>query len=147
MISSLLCGAFPARAQKAGTDQECGESRANPGDPIAVECVEGSAVDEVELREQSSADMTRHLVNHASVRINRSCYTGVCGPQNPAIVFDGTHSHHVEVLPRRAGVSVPAIVTQVHQDLGPPAYKLANFVSEDGFVADKDPIFSATVAE
>ena len=52
-------------------------------------------------------------------------------------VLDGAHAGHVEVLPRSAGVAVPAVVGEVDEDLCTVAGEVADFVAEDGFVTDE----------
>ena len=65
---------------------------------------------------------------------------GVGVAEHPAAIFDGAHAGHVEVLPGRAGVAVPAVVADVDQDLGAVEGELADFVGEDGLVADEDAV-------
>ena len=55
------------------------------------------------------------------------------------MVLDRAHAHHVQVLPRGTGVAVPAVVREVHQDVGATEGELANFVAKDGFVTDERP--------
>src|SRR6185437_6596920 len=142
-----LCGPYTARTQKAGEDSRCSEDSANPGDPVTVARIEGCSVDEIKPCQQGSADMPRHLVNNAAVRINRRGHACICGAQDPAIVLDGTHPNHIQVFPRSAGISVPSIVAQVHKNLCPVRYKLTNFISKDRLIANENPVFPAAVVE
>ncbi len=64
--------------------------------------------------------------------------------QNPAAVFDGPHARHVQVLPGRAGVAVPAVVADVDEHLGAEPRELADLVGKDRFVADEDAVAMAT---
>ena len=59
-------------------------------------------------------------------RIDRRSDPCVSGTKNPAVIFNGTHTNHIEVLPGGAGVAVPAIVGDVDQDIGSLLRELAD---------------------
>src|SRR6185437_14655763 len=67
--------------------------------------------------------------------------------KNPAMVFDGAHADHVEVLPGRAGVAVPAVVGDVDENFGSLLGVLANLIGKDGLVADKGAVSMAAGGE
>ena len=60
--------------------------------------------------------------------------------QQPAAILDGAHARHVQVLPGRAGVAVPSVVADVHEDFGAVARELAHLVGENSFIADEDAV-------
>ncbi len=66
--------------------------------------------------------------------------SGVGGAENPAVVFDGAHANHVQVLPWGAGVAVPAVVGDVDQNFSAQLGELADLVAEDGLVADEGSV-------
>ena len=47
---------------------------------------------------------------------------------------------HIQVLPRSAGVSIPAIIGDIHEDLRAVARELPNLISKDRLVADEDAV-------
>ncbi len=79
-------------------------------------------------------------LHHTAIWIDRGGHPRIGRPQHPAMVLDGAHPHHIQVLPRGAGISVPAIVGDIHQHLCAHLRKLANLVPEDGLVADKGAV-------
>src|SRR5277367_7149038 len=91
--------------------------------------------------------MTRSADGDSSVGIDGRGHAVVGIAQNPATIFDGTHPSHIQVLPRRACVAVPAIVGDVDEDLGSIHGELAYFIGKDRFIADEDTEGVSTCAE
>ena len=77
---------------------------------------------------------------HPSVGIDGRGHAVVGIAQQPAPVLDGPHARHVQVLPGGAGVAVPPVIGDVHQDLGPVGGKVAHFIREHRLVADKHAV-------
>ena len=73
--------------------------------------------------------------------------TGIGIAEQPASGFDGTHASLVDVLGVGAAVAVPGVVGDVDQNLGAVGGKLADFIRENGFVANKYPKFFAARVE
>ena len=91
--------------------------------------------------------MARNALADAAIGIDDGGDAVVGVAQKPAAVFDGAHAGHVQVLPGRAGVAVPAIVADVDEDLGAELREVADFVGEDGLVTDEDAVAVAVEAE
>src|SRR5579864_8367746 len=83
----------------------------------------------------------------ASPGIDGGGDSGVGGAENPAIVFDGTHASLIEVLRISATIAIPAIVGDIHENLRSVIGELANFVGEDGFIADENAELRASCVE
>src|SRR5580698_10346676 len=84
--------------------------------------------------------MARNALTHSAVWINRGSDPIIGVAQNPAAVLDSPHPGHIQVLPGRAGIAVPAIVADIHQHFSAIARKLANLVAKDRFIADEDTV-------
>src|ERR1035438_4862906 len=87
---------------------------------------------------QRSQRMPRSRQGHAAPRIDGGGDAIVGVPQYPSVIFDGSHARHIEVLPRSAGVAVPAVVGDVDQYLRPVLRKEAYLVGEDRLIADEE---------
>src|SRR5437588_12230648 len=83
----------------------------------------------------------------SAVGIDRRGDSCVGGAKDPAVIFDGAHANHVQVLPGGAGVPVPAVIGDVDQDVRSPLGELADLVAEDGFVADEGSVGMAVGGE
>ncbi len=134
------------RAEAEG-ERECGDEGAGVGEEIAVRGVEGEVVLVGEADADAGADVARCGGGDATVGIDGCGDSGVGGTQNPAVIFDGAHADHVEVLPGGAGVAVPAVVGDVDQDFGSLLGELADLVAEDGLVADEGSVGVAAGGE
>src|SRR5207302_6913614 len=91
--------------------------------------------------------MSRGGGGDSAVGIDGRGNSCVGGAENPAVIFDGAHANHVEVLPCGAGVAVPAVIGDVDQDIGALLGEMADFVAEDGFVADEGSVGVAACGE
>ena len=91
--------------------------------------------------------MAGNALPHAAIGIDDRGDAVVGVAQNPAAVFDGPHARHVQVLPGRAGVAVPAVVADVDQHLGAQLRELAHLVGKDRLVADEDAVAMAVEAK
>ena len=81
--------------------------------------VEGKVVLVGEVHADAGSLVARSGGGDSAVRIDGRSHSCVGGAKNPAVVFDGAHTDHVEVLPGGAGVAVPAVVGDVDEDVGP----------------------------
>src|SRR5689334_19365495 len=70
-------------------------------------------------------------------RIYDCRYFGVGGTEYPAMILDRSHSDLIQVFPRGAGVSVPAVVRYIDQNVGPQSDILSDLVSEDRLITDE----------
>ena len=113
---------------------------AGVGEEIAVCGVEGEIVLVAEVDADAGSHVARSGGGDPAVGIDGCSDSGVGGTKNPAVIFDGAHADHVEVLPGGAGVAVPAVVGDVDQDIGALLGELADLVAEDGLVADEDAV-------
>src|SRR5215469_3653337 len=86
---------------------------------------------------QSASDLTLQAGYDASVGVHRCGHTRVGGKQKPAIVLDGAHARLIQMLGIGAAIAIPTVVRNIHEDLGPIAGELPNFVGKDRFVTDK----------
>src|SRR6185369_9874055 len=102
--------------------------------------VEGHITTESIGRRESVNLMARDALPHATKRIDDRGDAIVGVAQNPAPVLDGPHARHIQVLPGRAGISIPAIVADVDEHLGAKLSEMANLVGEDCLVADEDTV-------
>src|SRR5665213_2317306 len=84
---------------------------------------------------------------HSAIGIDDGSDAGVGGAKDPAVVFDGAHADHVEVLPGSAGVAVPAIVGDVDEDVCALQNKETHLVRKGGLVADEGAVVVAIVGE
>ena len=108
--------------------------------------VEGGYVRQGIRGGQGGAYLARHAGDDAAIGIDGSGDTGIGIAEQPASGFDGTHASLGDVLGVGAAVAVPGVVGEVDQNLGAAGGKLADFIREDGFVADKYPkLFAARV--
>src|SRR5882757_8778354 len=127
----------------SGTTQcegEGGEEGAGVGEEIAVRCVKGKVVFVAEVHADAGSLVARGGGGDSAIGIDGRGDSCVGGTKDPAVIFDGTHANHVQVLPGGAGVAVPAVVGDVDQDIGSLLRELADFVSEDGFVTDEGSV-------
>src|ERR1700744_492477 len=99
------------------------------------------------MRAQTGSQMPRQGGGDSAKGVDGCGDTRVGCAENPAVVFDGTHANHVEVLPCGAGVAVPAVVGDVDEYVGTLLGEMADLVTEDGFVADEDAVGVAAGGE
>ena len=109
--------------------------------------VEGEVVLVAEVDADAGALVARCGGGDSAVGIDGGGDSGVGGAKDPAVIFDGAHADHVEVLPCGAGVAVPAVVGDVDEDVGALLGELADLVAEDGLVADEDAVGVAAGGE
>jgi hypothetical protein len=109
--------------------------------------VEGQIAFVTEASLDAGANMTRRGGSNAAIRINGGGDAGVGGAKYPAVIFDGAHADHVEVLPWCTGVAIPAVVGDIDEYLRVIFHELADLVAEDGFVTDEDTIGVAIAME
>ena len=100
-----------------GEGEGCDEG-AGVGEEIAVAGVEGEVVLVAEVDADAGSLVARGGGGDSAVGIDGGGDSGVGGAKDPAVIFDGAHANHVEVLPGGAGVAVPAVVGDVDQDIG-----------------------------
>src|SRR6516162_8086007 len=116
-----------------------GDYRTKKREPVAVPSVERGALKRRIRSLQRRALLARGFRHNAPVGVNYGGDPGVGGAQKPAVVFDCAHARHVEMLPRRSGVSEPSVIRDVHKHISPIEGELSNLVGEDGFVTDERP--------
>ena len=141
---SLVYGKFGSKAQCEGN---CSDESTGVGEEIAVRGVEGEVVLVAEADPDAGADVARSGGDDSTVGCDGGGDSGVGGAEDPAVIFDGAHADHVEVLPRGAGVAVPAVVGDVNEDFGTLFGEFANLVAKDGLVADEGSVGVAARGE
>src|SRR5438034_997148 len=87
---------------------------------------------------QAGAPVARGPSHNASVRINAGRHSGVGVAQKPAVVLNGPHSRHVQVLAEGAVLSVPSVIGDVNEHLRAIHGELPDLIGEDGFITDKN---------
>ena len=127
--------------------RDCCDQRAGVGEEIAVAGVEGKVVLVGEVDADAGSLVARCCGRDSAVGIDGRCDSGVGGAKDPAVIFDGAHAHHVQVLPGSAGVAVPSVVGDVDEDVGPCLSEVADLVAEDGLVADEGAVGVAACVE
>ena len=142
-LLGLSLQVFCVREAEARVREQSVTKAQSVGEEIAVAGVEGEVVLVAEGDAAAQVRMWRGSGGgDAAVGIDGCGDAGVGGAKDPAVVFDGAHADHVEVLPGGAGVAVPAVVGDVDEDVARLAVgELADLVAEDGLVADKDAVF------
>src|SRR5579863_1505112 len=98
-------GPHEAREQRS-----CRNYRTQPGEPVAVACVERSYRSERVMRDQRSTLLAWKPLHSSPVGIYRRCHARVRRAQKPAVVLDGAHARLIQVLCVSAAVAVPAVV-------------------------------------
>src|ERR1700749_3445306 len=102
--------------------------------------IEGKVVIEPIPHCQRRELMPRRALRDAAIRIDRRRHPRVRVPQQPAPVLYRTHACHIQVLPRRAGISIPSIVRDIHQHFGTIHHKMSYLICKNRLVADKYPV-------
>ena len=102
--------------------------------------VERGCLDELKGKGEGGAKVARRFGVHAAPRIDGNRNSCVRGTEQPAIIFYSAHPCHVQVLPGRPGISVPAIIRDIDKNLRTIFGELANFVTEDALIADEDTV-------
>src|SRR5665213_3591936 len=105
-----------------------------PGEQVSVARVKRLPRPVVESRQQRRLHMPRRAFNYLSIRIDYSCHTVIGSNQYPAIVFNGAHPGHIQVLPGSAGIAIPAIIGNINQNVRALLYKRAYCVGENRLV-------------
>ena len=82
--------------------------------------------------------MARHAGGQPSVGIDDGGDAGVGVAQQPAAILDRAHARHIERLPGRAGIAVPAVIRDVDQHLGAALHEQPYLIAKYFFVADED---------
>src|SRR5580704_12762014 len=136
----LVYGNSWPKAEREGQRRDEG---AGVGEEIAVGGVEGEVVLVAEVHANTGSLVARRGGGDTTVRVDGRGDAGVGGAQDPAVVLDGSHADHVEVLPTSTGVAVPAIVGDVDQNLCAIFDELADLVTEDGLVTDEGAVVVA----
>src|SRR5580700_8738136 len=95
-------------APEGEEQSERGDGGTEIGEEIAIASVEGEVVLVAEVDADAGALVARRGGGDSAEGIDGCGDAGVCGAQDPAVIFDGSHTNHVEVLPTSAGVAVPA---------------------------------------
>src|SRR5258705_10940445 len=131
----------------AECEGEGGEEGAGVGEEIAVRCVKGKVVFGAEVDADAGSLVSGGGGGDSAIGIDGRGDSCVGGTKDPAVIFDGTHANHVQVLPGGAGVAVPAVVGDVDQDIGSLLGEMADLVAEDGFVAYEDSVGVAACFE
>jgi hypothetical protein len=101
------------------------------GEEITVRHVEGQIILVGEANMNAGSDVARSSDDDSAAGVDRRRNTGVRRTENPAMIFDGSHPDHVEVLPRSAGVSIPSVVGDVDEDLRSLLREATNLITED----------------
>src|ERR1700735_5241817 len=127
-------------ALEAEDEAKCCDQGAGVGEEIAVRGVEGEVALVGEVDADTGALVGRRGGSDSSVGVDGSGNASVGGAQNPAMVFDGSHTNHVEMLPGSAGVTVPAVVRDVDENVGSLLCEVTDLVAEDGLVADEHAV-------
>ena len=117
-----------------------GDGGAEVGEEVAVGGVEGDVALVAEGDVEAGAAMARSGHGDVAAWVDGGGDAGVGGAQDPAMVFDGAHAHHIQVLPGCAGVSIPAVVGNIDENVRAQIFELTNLISEDGFVADEGAV-------
>src|SRR3984957_6171917 len=136
-MQSMLAARKRCRSQANRAERQQG---AEPRKHIAMRGVEGDVVAEAELGGEGVGLVARDALADASVGVYDAGDAVVGVAQDPAAILDGAHAGHIEVLPGGAGVAVPAVVADVDENFCAERGELANFVGEDGFIADEDAV-------
>src|SRR3984885_5869053 len=128
----------PHASPHSGGDNAQADYPTQVGEQIAVHGVEGQVAAIPEPGSQRGERVTRHTRHKPPVGVDDGRDAGVGITQQPAAIFDRTHARHVERLPRRAGVAVPAVVRDVDQHPGALLYEQPYLIAENLFVTDED---------
>src|SRR5271170_8421459 len=145
--SSICVPAEGFAAVQTGSEAKRGDEGAGVGEEIAVGRIEGKALFVGEVHANAGSLVARCCGGNSTEGVDGCGHSCVGGTKNPAMVFDGAHTDHIEVLPCGAGVAVPAVVGDVDQDIGPLLGEMADFVAKDRFVADEDAVDVAARSE
>src|SRR5580698_1175394 len=111
-----------------------------PGKDVTVGGVESDVAAEAELGGQRVDGVAGNALADAAEGIDNRGDAVVGVAQQPAPVLDGAHAGHVQVLPGRAGVAIPAVVAQVHKDVGAELGELPHLVGKDRLIADEHSV-------
>src|SRR5271170_3698197 len=121
----------------ANHQQNSGNQHAEPSEPIAETRVDGLVGAKIVRQIRCGPHIPRQGAEDASVGIDGSGDAVVRGAHDPAAVFDGANARHAQMLLRGGGVAEPAVIRNVHEELGAIGGETADFSGIDGFVANK----------
>ena len=111
-----------------------------PGEQVSVTRIKSFSRYVIESRKQRSLNMARRALHNPPVRIDDGRYAAIGIDQQPTIIFYGSHPAHIQVLPGRAGIAIPAVVGDVNQNVRAQVDELTYFIGKDRFIADKNPV-------
>ena len=103
-----LCG-FAAAEGCEGQGGE-GDGGAGEGVDVAILGVEGEVFLKAVAGDERGEFVARDGLGDAALGVDGGGDAVVGVEENPAVIFNGAHAGHVEVLPGGAGVAVPGVV-------------------------------------
>src|SRR5262249_37140346 len=106
---------------------------------VAVTRVERGSRFEAVRSPEHSARLAWCGGDNLAQRTDRSSDARVGGSEQPASILDCPHARHVQVLSRSARLAEPAVVGDIHEQLGSVSHKSQYLIRKDRFVADEGP--------
>src|SRR5690349_19981028 len=108
-------------------------------EPVSVTGIERGSRFEAVRSLQYSSNMSRSDRNNLTQRTNGRRNSIVRCAEQPAAVLDGSHTCHIQVLPRSAIPSIPSVVGDVDEQFRSVLREAKHLIRKDRFVTDECP--------